>query len=174
LKGHMSKQPTQTLRDDPLGPDLGNFLADTLEGFRINRATLEDDAVDQMTKCKGAATEYVKSLEALKQADMARDILFGTLAEGERGTGEKLTETAIKQRIMRDSRMMQLENAYIQAEIRHESAKIAMKLFWERGEIIRALLFSHNTEMRAMGAPASYETAAPGEATKAIRAKYKK
>lgn len=171
---------SRTLRDDPTGPNIMEFLEQTLDSFHVNRAQLEDEAVRQMTLCRDAATEYVAAVAAFKEAEHARDLLFSDLAENERGTGEKLTETAIKQRVARDPRMAEMASKHRNAEVRVEAAKLAMKLYWERGENIRALLFSRNTEMRALGAPTlgsggmSSALPQPGDLTKRVGAKYGK
>lgn len=146
---------TRTLRDDPQGPSIFEFLETTLENFRVDRSRLEDEAVSQMDLAKGAGVEYIAAQAEFKDAEQKRDAMFFEIAEAERGTGEKMTETALKQRVNKDARMVRLNEAVTRGELRLEAAKLALKFYWERGENIRALLFSRNTEMRALGAPAS-------------------
>lgn len=162
---------SRTLRDDPSGPNAWRFLEDTLEGFAVNRADLEGEAVRQMELAKGSATEYIQAVYGHKVAENNYDRTFGELAENVRGEGEKLTETAIKQRVMRDVRMIAVQTELLNAETRLEAAKTAMKLFWERGENIRALLFSRNVEMRAVGAPTQLGTTSAAPPPGAMKAR---
>lgn len=177
----MENEFTRTLRDDPQGPSISAFLEATLENFRVDRTRLEDEAVAQMDLAKGAGSEYIAASAEFKEAEQARDAMFFELAEAERGTGERMTETALKQRVSKDPRMAKLNDAMNRAELRFESAKLALKFYWERGENIRALLFSRNTEMRALGAPGSgggtssaLESPKAGDITRRASAKYGK
>lgn len=174
---------TRTLRDDPTGPEVTAYLEQVLEGFAVDRHDLENEAVRQMTLAKGAATEYVGAIAQLQEAECRRDNMYALLIDAERGQGEKLTETALKHRVIRDPRMVTVETSFQNATVRMEAAKLALKLFWERGENIRALLFSRNTEMRALGAPASGggtsssinpNAPAAGDLTRRATAKYSK
>lgn len=176
----MDKEFSRSLRDDPTGPEVTAFLEQVLEGFAVDRSNLEDECVNQMTLAKGAGTEYIRAIAVLADVEAKRDSMLAMLTETERGTGEKMTETALKQRVVRDPRMVGIETSFQNATVRMEAAKLALKLYWERGENIRALLFSRNTEMRALGAPASgggtSSALAPvaGDLTRRANAKYSK
>lgn len=177
----MENEFTRTLRDDPEGPNITAFLETTLENFRVDRARLEDEAVNQLDLAKACGLEFIQAQGAFTEAEQKRDAMFFDIAEAERGTGERMTETALKQRVNKDARMSQLNATVARAELRFEAAKIALKFYWERGEMIRALLFSRNTEMRALGAPASgggtssaLDTPKPGDITRRASAKYTK
>lgn len=167
------------LRDDPTGPEIGAFLEHTLGTLTIDRDRLEDEAVRQMDLSRNAGTEYINALDAHASAEAEHENLLATLCEAERGTGERMTETALKQRIARDPRMAAVAKTLQNAATRLEAARLALKFYWERGEMIRALLFSRNTEMRALGAPASgggtssaLVAPAAGELTRRASAKY--
>lgn len=177
----MRAKDNRPLREDPTGPEIGIFLEHTLGTLTIDRSNLEDEAVRQMDLARNAGTEYIAALDANAQAEAKQEAMLANLCEAERGTGERMTETALKQRVARDPRMAGLIAAAQNAEIRLEAARMALKFYWERGEMIRALLFSRNTEMRALGAPASgggtsssLGTPAAGDLTKRASAKYSK
>ena len=178
----MDNEFSRTMRDDPSGPELIAYLETVLGGMAIDRHKLEDEAVNQMSMAKGAGSEFIKATQQLADAEGKRDNMYATLADEARGTGEKFaTEAALKARVNRDPRMVKADTAHQNAVNRLEAAKLVMKFYWERGENIRALLFSRNTEMRALGAPASgggttsaLTAPAAGDLTRRANAKYTK
>jgi hypothetical protein len=166
-----------SMRDDFSGPDFGTVLEATLENFQVDRANLEGEAVRQMELARQSGGEYVKALEAHQDAEYKHTTVLASLVEAKREEmGSKATETALKHAVQSDVRLVSAAQALRAADVRLEAAKLALKMFWERGETIRALLFSRNVEARAYGAPTGFNSTspAPGEVTRRAQEKINK
>lgn len=129
-------------------PELIALFSEFLERVPIQQEQIESEAVRQYDTAAGLIRRYVSALENFRLAKSDLEAVTAETAEDLRQY-HRVTEATMRDKVRILSRDMFEKLAKAETEL--ETAKMMLKLFWERGEMLKALLYARQAEFKALG-----------------------
>lgn len=132
---------------------LAAYTKKLLSGMAINGDDINGELSNHMKLGIKLNAEFIRTLNAEAAATARAKERYAELAEANRDDWAKATEKRIAELVSLDGGWRTLNDAKIRAEIEHEAASQALKLFYERGQILRSMAFGAQAETRLNNTP---------------------